>query len=691
MASFPWQQQQPYCYYSQQPHQQQQQQQQYPLLGGIRPKRLAPHELIKMLYEPILMEDSASNSSSSVESYTTSCCTTTSATTTTTTANTTDEVEQEGQEDIVNDSDYSLLSLRKHHHNNNNSNNNSSSQTSHASSNSSSGNKKRRSSYHLLLREIRRLRAENDGLRQMVDTVKQDLRFERESRQISERCHQKYYTESSDRQIELEVDVMDKEKEIEDLKERITELEYVTSPTTTTATSIHYNNNNHHSTSSRWGCFDFDMEDELFCQPIIGESATPDPLTRLSTQNASSSSEEEEESDDPYENDDDEKDDDDDTQGEFSHTLSNKSTDDEKFEQLATSYLHQAIISKLTSARANLELDDLMLKYDPSPAVVLRMLATSFVIWVKNVVSNDHDKNAVKALSTGVTEGFLGFWKAILEKHVHDDDDQCQFLNEAERILDKDEDDKKVEEDDVDMDSKQALVDNFHRLLVMLYKYDIVDGEAITRWWHSIVGEEENEEQGKKNDQIAFRLRGVTKAFTQWLNEDEESDDDDDDDDDDEDSIFIDEEIDEFDHSSEEEEEEEEGVVNSFDYDIGSDCDTVIDHPTLLTTRTTTTTLDEEEAKKINSILEEDRQYCACQFEDDDDNNCIINNNSKINYNKDVEQDVHHHNSNNNNNNNNTINKSNTNDNINNIHHTAHNNQQQEQSSELFLSSEVTP
>ncbi|KAI8149135.1 hypothetical protein BJV82DRAFT_590785 [Fennellomyces sp. T-0311] len=386
--------------------------------------------------------------------------------------------------------------------------------------------KHKRRSYRLLLREIRRLRAENDGLRKMVDTIKQDLRFERESRQISERCHQKYYNESSDRQEALEVDVMDKEKEIQDLKQRLASLES-TSPTPVLTKSASF---------SRWGCFDFDDDDELFCQPVMGESAAPDPLSIPRSDYCMSSSEEEEEDDD---------DDEDDGQ-----------SDDEKFEQLATSYLQQAILSKLTSARANLELDDLMLKYDPSPAVVLRMLASSFVIWVNNVVTPD-STNVVKQLANDVTEGFLSFWKAILEKHVHDDADQYQFLNEAERIL----------------DTHSLIVENFHRLLIMLYKYDIIDGDAITHWWHE-----------NTQDAVARRLRSVTQSFAQWLDEDEEDEDEDDDN--------------MTDDMAEEDKDHHEDDDHEIELEISSDSDTVID-----------------QGDTLSNLLEEDRQYCACQFE----------------------------------------------------------------------------
>ncbi|KAI7877964.1 hypothetical protein K492DRAFT_171294 [Lichtheimia hyalospora FSU 10163] len=456
-------------------------------------RRMAPWELIRMNYDPGLYEDSASNSSSSAAS---------------TALDSIDSMPLDPN-----------MSLRKH----------------------------KKCSYHVLLKEIRRLRAENDGLHKMVDTIREDLRYERESRQISEQCHLKYYNESADRQLELEDDVADKQKLIDDLKLRIQELEATTptpSPTpmptnhplaaiATTTTATH--NNTSSSSSSRWSCFNFD-DDEMLCQPLVGDSAIPDmPFVDHGNHDADTSDEEE---------DDDEKDND-------------GLTDNERFESLAGSYLHQAIISKLTSARANLELDDLMLKYDPSPAVVLRTLATSFVAWIGNVVNNDTNESIAKLWALGVTDGFLAFWKAILQKHVHDEADQTQFLNEAELLLNRQ-----------NAAASSLLVNNYHRLLIMLYKYDIVDGDAISAWWHSMTSSED----------VAHRLRGVTRSFTEWLDEDDEEEDD---------EIIDDEEIDsDIDHS---------------------DSDTVID------------SLDKhQDDSLLNHMLqEEDRNCCACQFESD--------------------------------------------------------------------------
>lgn len=474
-------------------------------------RRMAPWELIRMNYDPGLYEDSASNSSSSAAS---------------TTLDSIDSMPLDPS-----------MSLRKH----------------------------KKCSYHVLLKEIRRLRAENDGLHKMVDTIREDLRYERESRQISEQCHLKYYNESADRQIELEDDVADKQKLIDDLKQRIQELEASSSvsisiptpmptnhplaaiATTTTTTTTH--NNTSSSSSSRWSCFDFD-DDEMLCQPLVGDSAIPDmPFVDHNNNNDTDTSDE-----DDDENDEDEEKDNDGL------------TDNERFESLAGSYLHQAIISKLTSARANLELDDLMLKYDPSPAVVLRTLATSFVAWIGNVVNNsNNDESIAKLWALAVTDGFLAFWKAILQKHVHDEADQTQFLNEAELLLNRQ-----------NAAGSSLLVDNYHRLLIMLYKYDIVDGDAISTWWHATTTTSNSQED------VAHRLRGVTRSFTEWLDEDDEDDEDD--------EIIDDEEIDsDIDHS---------------------DSDTVID------------SLDKHDQEQDDSLLdhmlqEDDRNCCACQFESD--------------------------------------------------------------------------
>lgn len=182
-------------------------------------------------------------------------------------------------------------------------------------------------------------------------------------------------------------------------------------------------------------------------------------------------------------------------------------TDDERFEQLAASYLRQAIVSNLTSTRANLELDDLLLKYDPSPSVILRTLATTFIVWIRDTVTARADStSAASVMMTGVKKGFLQFWKAILELHVKDVNDQYHFLNEVERTLDGDNNDM------------APIIDNYHRILVMLFKHDIVDAYAVSHWWHS------KSSDGFVSNAVAIRLRDRTRMFVEWLDQDDDSD-----------------------------------------------------------------------------------------------------------------------------------------------------------------------
>ncbi|KAI9320996.1 hypothetical protein BX666DRAFT_1913480 [Dichotomocladium elegans] len=418
-------------------------------------------------------------------------------------------------------------------------------------------------SQHMLLREIRRLRAENDGLRNMVDTIKEDLRYERESRQISEQCHLKYYTSSCDRQLELEDDVADKQKLIDDLKLEIEELKSRSPSPSPTLMTPYYNNTSSSSSSSRaFACFDFDDHDML-CQPISSESATPDRLVIDSGSGSGS----EEDADNDDENDDDNDDDDDDDDDGL--------TDNQRFEQLAASYLHQAILSKLTSARANLELDDLMLKYDPSPAVVLKTLANAFIAWIDNTIASSKHGTFKEIWTSSVIGGFLAFWKAILGKHIHDEDDMAQFLNEAEHYCLQQRCDRSQ-----DKETPKALVENYQSFLILLYKYDIVDAEAISAWWRVT----------DHSGLVADRLRDVTSSFIKWLEEDEDEEDDENDDDDDDDD-------------------DDEDVDEKAD---NSDSDTVIDY------------VDDgesvrEDNRALDNMLEGDRKYCVCQFETSQD------------------------------------------------------------------------
>ncbi|ORY95731.1 hypothetical protein BCR43DRAFT_564545 [Syncephalastrum racemosum] len=397
--------------------------------------------------------------------------------------------------------------------------------------------KQTKRSHHLLLREIRRLRAENDSLKSSIHILKDDLRVERESRRIAEACHQKFCEEFMDRHTRLEMDAQDKQDEIDSLKEKILESSLSSNSSTTSAT--HTEEDDHDDT---WKY----VHDQPEFDNLPGGEAVAGP-NFLSSYSHEIDSEE------------DEQDDEDDAE---------EAPSEEQFEELAASYLRQALISNLTSARANLELDDLVLKYDPSPDVLLRTLAGTFILWIDGLLAG---ADSAKAMLGQVQGEFLRFWKSILETHVHDDADQVHFLNEAERTLSRD-----------DARAVTALADNFHQLLVMLYKYDIVDSDAVSHWWHT---HHAKDSAGR----LAQRLRQVTRKFVEWVDEDEEDEDEDEDedvdtdDDDDVDSLVEDSDV--------------ETVTDAHDDE----------------------TMDLTAVHGLDDMLEEDREYCACQFDDDPD------------------------------------------------------------------------
>ncbi|KAI9025104.1 hypothetical protein CLU79DRAFT_746278 [Phycomyces nitens] len=423
--------------------------------------------------------------------------------------------------------------------------------------------KNKQHSYHFMLREIRRLRSENACLTESVNILKDDLRVERDSRKISDECHQKFYNEAQDIKAKLENDVEEKQHEIDALKE---ELDEAKSSSSNSSGLSYHDAAYFKKRSGFWGCHEFDSDTEYTSLPPL-----PPGKETVSM----------EDEDDDYDDDDDsppssspfrnfgsdivgsifeQGDSDDDDQDNSSHS------DDIKFEQLASSHLRQAFVSRLTSARANLELDDLMIKYDPSNATLLRSLASTFIGWLSETVEQADVDSAgtAKLIATRIQADFLQFWKSILERHIQDEAEQCQFLQEAEKTILK--------------ANTKLLVDNFHRLLVMLYKYDIVEGDAVTAWWHGqLAGSPET---------VATRMRKVTRKFVEWIDSSDDSDSDLSDQDTDTDPDICD----------------------------GSDCDTLIgQHFDDVDSKNPDDAMNPPD--NLDNLLEQDKDYCVCQFD----------------------------------------------------------------------------
>lgn len=369
--------------------------------------------------------------------------------------------------------------------------------------------KSKKQSYGRLIREIRRLRSENATLHNSVSILKDDLRHEKESRQIAEQVHRKYFEDSIDQHTQLELEIMDQQDELASLR---SQLGNITASTTTTSNSCYT------TPLMFFGADTPEADDYDDGTTTIGHDTSNTPLSPSIY--------------DKVTNDDDDDDDDDkQTEGSSDNTSDeqDKHAADDQFEDLAVSYLRQALVSNLTSARANLEFDDLMLKYDPSPDRILGTLVDAFLGWLCDTIQSTHpttttttttaedDQAVARLITTHIQDVFLHFWKAILERYVHSYDDQYQFLHQTECRLQQDA-----------TTCQQYIIQNFHRLLVMFYKYDIVDGDAVTSWWHTLPSNRllSTDQQ----DCVTDRLRDVTRKFVEWIDEDDDDDNDGDDD-----------------------------------------------------------------------------------------------------------------------------------------------------------------
>ncbi|GAN01627.1 hypothetical protein MAM1_0010d01061 [Mucor ambiguus] len=470
-------------------------------------------------------------------------------------------------------------------------------------------------SYHMLLREIRRLRGENSFLRTSVSVLKNDLRDITVSRQDTDASHKRFYDEYLDKNTQLEIDLMDRDDEITHLKQQIEELKLSlgsataasasSSSNSTSSTNASNSNNDGGLTlhdaayfkrknSNIWGCYEFeeDESDSMSCQPVAHESALPEiniKMDELKTQ------------DEQQVNDYFHKrfmDQDDETTNQFAHDDEDDEDDQDdqeeqlSFDQVAASYIHQAILSKLSSARVRLEFDDLILKHEPSSDTIASVLAHSFVQWMCSLLVKFVDKSAAppttatKVFTTQIQTGIVEFWESILQYYTTDDESQIQLLNHIETELDH-------------VASSTAIVDHFDRLILMLYKYHVVDDEAVIAWW----------QHPFKND-VSTKIRKITTKFVDWVQDEDESDEEEDDEEDDQDEDMECDGEDVFGNDVDDSDDDEgfsfvESPVSEQDQEAedGSDNDMELNHQSI-----------------DDLLITKDRELCVCQLDNDTSN-----------------------------------------------------------------------
>lgn len=323
----------------------------------------------------------------------------------------------------------------------------------------------------LLLREMRRLRAENEILHGSIAMVQEDLRAERQARRIADECHHRYVTQMMHERDQHEMTAEQYLQDIEDLKNEIAELRLQNQEDSGLSYVGAADKRN------IWGCHTIEGDEDMMCHYPTGESAFPDALDRVDWSEEENISREDD------------------------------LDDEELFENSASSYLQQALTSGLTSARVNLELDDMIIKYDPSPRTILRTVTTTFVTWLGERLQVSEKDQARKIMIDVIQKVFIDYWKVILQQYIRTEHDQLEFLFVAEEHMLQG-----------DVPNRERLAEQYQRLLLILYKYDIVDEEALLSWW-----------RGSTNDaELSQSIRDTAQKFIEWMEHDEEDTDEED-------------------------------------------------------------------------------------------------------------------------------------------------------------------
>ncbi|OBZ88425.1 hypothetical protein A0J61_03524, partial [Choanephora cucurbitarum] len=369
--------------------------------------------------------------------------------------------------------------------------------------------KSKKRSTHLLLREIHRLRGENATLRHSVSILKNDLRDIALSRQDTDASHKRVYEEYLDRNAQLENDVQDRDDEIARLRKEIEQLK-----------SIQLT----------------DPLEEQPSQSVEEQQAIDDYFHRRHmdcyglNQHFLATEEEEEEEEEEM----------------------------EAFEEIACSYLQQAMLSRLSSARVRLELDDLICKHEPSSATLIDALTDAFVRWIGSLIQKNERRSqpmsVPKLFTTEVQEGIAEFWESVFQHYLMDDHSQQQLLFQIETTL-------------ANLSFGVIVANHFDRLVLLLFKHLVIDDDALIGWW-----------QHPLDDEVSRQIRKITTRFVEWVQDSEE----------------------------EESEEEEEDVFSFVESPVPED----------------TVELDvSDNDDSIDDLLSHTRHYCVCLSDNDTSNN----------------------------------------------------------------------
>ncbi|KAG0206058.1 hypothetical protein BGX28_002468 [Mortierella sp. GBA30] len=189
----------------------------------------------------------------------------------------------------------------------------------------------------------------------------------------------------------------------------------------------------------------------------------------------------------------------------------------ETFESMAQKLLSQAIHSRFTVAQAHLQLEDIVLKYGAQPEQMVDVIAKEVLRWweaerlclggpvsggwgTDTVVINQ--KTGERAGPRVVVERKIeSFFGPLLLQFVASSLEQGLLLKKLAQYASAD----------------ARWLRNHNAVLVALYKYDVLEAEAVLDWWQGL------EESRDVLDNGGHSLRSLNARFAAWL-EDEEDD-----------------------------------------------------------------------------------------------------------------------------------------------------------------------
>ncbi|KAF9575978.1 hypothetical protein EC968_000941 [Mortierella alpina] len=199
----------------------------------------------------------------------------------------------------------------------------------------------------------------------------------------------------------------------------------------------------------------------------------------------------------------------------------------ETFDSMAHKFLHQALHAKFTPARTILQLDDLLLKYDAVLDNLVLVLAQEFMKWWEHERSEaggpaigGWGTATVLIPETGervsakiaVESKFKSIYVPLLLNYVASHQEQMLLLEKLEQ----------------NAKTNATLMRNHLAQLMALYKFDVLEADAILEWWKLL-----KEPEGVFGH--GDGLRSMSSKFVAWLEDEEDDSDEDEDDDSDDD------------------------------------------------------------------------------------------------------------------------------------------------------------